>query len=96
MAFLPSRGLCRLLPWVAVASVVLPWGIGEVIKTFHQPGLSDDPLRTTQFIDILVIAVIVFALTMVATAAVGCWMMRVMQTPARQGDAADRDAGGHD
>lgn len=90
MAFLPSRGVCRLLPALAVASVALPWAGGEFAKNFHPGSLGTDP----RFVDIVVIAVIIFALTMVATAAVGCWVVRVMQGPQHRGDAfpAERDS----
>jgi hypothetical protein len=76
----------RALLWSAVASVALPWAGGEIAKTFHQPGLSNDPTRATMFIDILVIAVAIFCLTMVFTVMMGCLITAAMKGPRQFGD----------
>ncbi len=75
------------LAWAAAASVALPWAVGEFAKTFHQPGLDNDALRNAQFIDILVVGVIVFLLTMVGTVGFGCVITAVMKGPRYFGDA---------
>ena len=56
----------RLL-WASIASVLLPWLAGEMIKTFYQPGLHDQPQRSQMLIDFIVAGSILFALTMVLT-----------------------------
>jgi hypothetical protein len=75
------------LAWAAAASLALPWTVGEFAKTFHQPGIDDDALRHAQFIDILVIGVVVFLLTMVITVGFGCVITAVMKGPRHFGDA---------
>jgi hypothetical protein len=74
------------LGWAAAASVVLPWLGGEAAKTFVQPGLADDPVRASHFIDILVVSVTVFALTMVFTALIGCLVTTSLKGPRYLGD----------
>lgn len=76
----------RLL-WASIASVLLPWLAGEMIKTFYQPGLHDQPQRSQMLIDFIVAGSILFALTMVLTFAIGCWITAVMHGPRRDGDA---------
>jgi hypothetical protein len=75
------------LAWAAAASVAVPWVVGEFAKTFHQPGLDDDALRNAQFIDILVIGVAIFLLSMVVTVGFGCVITAVMKGPRYFGDA---------
>ena len=76
----------RRLAWASAASVALPWLAGEFAKTFHQAGIDDDALRSVLLIAILVIGVVVFALTMVATVAFGCVITAVMKGPPFRGD----------
>ena len=40
-----------LLLWATLASLLLPWLLGELVKTFHQPGLDDQPERSQMLID---------------------------------------------
>jgi len=80
----PTR--LRLL-WASIASVLLPWLAGELIKTFYQPGLHDQPLRSQMLVDFIVTGSILFLLTMVLTYAIGCWITAVMHGPRRDGDA---------
>jgi hypothetical protein len=72
----------RRLALAAAASVAAPLLVGEIAKSFVQPGLSNTPLRDAQFIDILVIGVIGFALVMVFTVMLGCLITGVMKGPA--------------
>ena len=92
-----SRTRWHLL-WATAASVLLPWMLGEVFKTFHQPGLDDRSERNLMLIDFIVFGSILFALTMVLTYAIGCWITAVMRGPQRQGDPfpADRGQPEHD
>jgi uncharacterized membrane protein YedE/YeeE len=76
----------RLL-WASVASVALPWLLGESVKTFYQPGLDDQPQRSQMLIDFIVLGGMLFGLTMVLTYAIGCWITAVMHGPRRDGDA---------
>jgi hypothetical protein len=80
------RAVKRRLAAATLASVAVPWLAGEFAKTFHQLGLVDDPFREMLFIDILVAAVIVFALTMVGTVAFGCAITAAMKGPRHFGD----------
>lgn len=68
------------------ASLLLPWAIGQFAKDFVQPGLADDAVRRQLLIDFMVISAIVFALTMVATWLIGCWVTAVMKGPRRDAD----------
>jgi hypothetical protein len=74
------------LAWAAAASILAPWLVGELVKTFHQPGLSNDPQRAAMFIDILVIAVGIFSLTMVFTVMMGCLITAALKGPRYFGD----------
>jgi hypothetical protein len=74
------------LLWATLASLLLPWMLGELVKTFHQPGLDDQPERSRMLVDFIVAGGIVFALTMVLTYAIGCWITAVMRGPRRDGD----------
>jgi hypothetical protein len=76
----------RLL-WASIASVLLPWLVGEFVKTFHQAGLDDHAQRSQMLIDFVVAGTILFALSMVLTYAIGCWIAAVMHGPRRDGDA---------
>jgi hypothetical protein len=80
-----SRTRWHLL-WATLAGIALPWGIGELAKSFHQPGLSDDPERSRMLIDFIVAGSILFWLTMVLTYAIGSWISAVMRGPQRQAD----------
>ncbi|WP_372527893.1 hypothetical protein [Piscinibacter sp.] len=77
----------RRLGLAAAASVAVPLLAGEFAKTFVQVGLSNAPLRDAQFIDIVVIGVISFALVMVFTVMLGCLITGVMKGPAWHADA---------
>lgn len=81
-----SRTRWRLL-WASIASVLLPWLAGELAKTFYQPGLHDQPMRSQMLIDFIVAGSMLFLLTMVLTYAIGCWITAVMQGPRRDGDS---------
>jgi hypothetical protein len=87
MGWIPAAGSCRR--WLAATSAAalgLPWLLGEFAKQFVQPGLSNDPERQALLIDYIVIGALVFGLTMVLTVAIGCWVRKVMQGPARSAD----------
>jgi Sec-independent protein secretion pathway component TatC len=75
------------LLWATIASVALPWMLGEFVKTFYQPGLVDQAERSQLLIDFIVAGSMLFALTMVLTYAIGCWITAVMHGPRRDGDA---------
>jgi hypothetical protein len=87
--WLPSwlDAVCRRrLGWATLASCALPWLGGETIKQNYQAGLVDDPVRSQMLIDFIVIGTVVFALTMVLTYAIGCWITAVMRGPQRSRD----------
>jgi hypothetical protein len=86
------RAVKRRLTGAALASAVVPWLVGEFAKSFYQPGLVDDSFRAMLFIDILVAAVIVFALTLVGTVAFGCAITAAMKGPRHFGDPFPSDA----
>ena len=81
-----SRTRWQLL-WATLTSVALPWLLGEWVKSGYQPGLDDQPERSRMLIDFIVAGGILFALTMVLTYAIGCWIAAVMHGPRRDGDA---------
>ena len=68
-------------------SVALPWLLAETIQRGHQAGLVDDPVRSQLLIDFIVISAVVFALTLVLTYAIGCWITSVMKGPPRTLDS---------
>ena len=80
-----SRTRLHLL-WATLASLALPWLLGELFKTFHQPGLDDHAARNQMLIDFIVLGGMLFALTMVLTFAIGAWITAVMHGPRRDGD----------
>lgn len=69
------------------ASLLLPWAAGQFAKDFVQPGLADDAVRRQMLIDFIVVGASLFALTMVATWLIGCWVTAVMKGPRREADA---------
>ncbi len=72
---------------VGMASVALPWLLGEFVKTFYQPGLDHQPQRSQMLIEFIVLDGMLFGLTMVLTYAIGCWITAVMHGLRRDGDA---------
>jgi hypothetical protein len=76
----------RRLPALLAACLLLPWLLGEWAKTFHQPGLGDDTARAQLLIDFIVAGGVLFALTMLLTWVIGCWISAVMHGPRRDGD----------
>jgi hypothetical protein len=87
----------RRLGWALAASFAVPWGVGELAKLGRQAGLTDDPVRSQLLIDYMVIGAIVFALTMVMTYAIGCWITAAMKGPERIRDSLHLpDNGRHD
>lgn len=83
----------RRLLWAATAVVLLPWTIGEYLKTFHQPGIDDDWPRSLLMIDYLIIGSTLFGLSMVIACTFGCWIVAVMRGPRRDGDPFPGDRG---
>lgn len=74
-------------------SLLLPWATGEFAKGFYQPGLADDAVRRQMLIDFIVLGASLFALTMVATWLIGCWVTAVMKGPRRDADPFPGAAG---
>lgn len=79
--------LRRRAALAVVASLLLPWAVGQFVKGFYQPGLADDAVRRQLLIDFIVIGASLFALTMVATWLIGCWVTAVMKGPRHDADA---------
>lgn len=95
---LVPAGVKRRLAMAAAASVLLPWTVGEAVKTMHQAGLDDDSVRSVQLIDFGVIGAVVFGLTTLFTVMLGCLIVASMKGPAEQADlfpgaVADHDPG---
>ncbi|MCE4554460.1 hypothetical protein [Pelomonas cellulosilytica] len=82
-----TRSLQKRAALAVAASLALPWLAGEFAKGFYQPGLADDAVRRQMLIDFIVIGASLFALTMVATWLIGCWITAVMKGPRRDADA---------
>ena len=62
----------------------------------HQAGLDDDPMRSLQMIDFLVIGVAAFARTMPFTVMPGCLIVASMKGPAQQADVFPGALADHD
>lgn len=82
-----TPALRRRAAWAIAASLLLPWALGEFVKGFHTPGLSNDPERTQLLIDYIVIGAALFGLSMIATWLIGCWITAVMKGPQRTADS---------
>jgi len=82
-----TRKLQRRAALAVVASLAVPWAVGDFFKGFHKPGLVNDATRTQLLIDYLVIGASLFGLTMVGTWLIGCWVVAVMRGPRREADA---------
>ncbi|MBL8279435.1 MAG: hypothetical protein JNL93_22405 [Pelomonas sp.] len=78
--------LRRRAALAVAASLLAPWAVGQFVKGFYQPGLADDAVRSQLLIDFIVIGTSLFALTMVATWLIGCWVTAVMKGPRRDAD----------
>ncbi len=81
------RAVKHRLWWASAGSLLLPWLAGVWFKFGLQPGLHNDYERAALTVDIVVIATIVFLLTMVFTVAIGCWVVAVMKGPVHTADA---------
>ena len=81
-----TRATRRRLALALAAALLLPWALGQWARVGLQPGLAEDVERRQMLIDFMVAGGVVFGLAMVATYAVGCWIVAVMQGPARRGD----------
>ena len=62
----------------------------------HQAGLDDDPVRSLQMIDFLVIGVAAFARTMLFTAMPGCPIVASMKGPTQRADVFPGALADHD
>jgi hypothetical protein len=78
--------LRRRASLAVAASLLGPWALGQFVKGFYQPGLANDAERSQLLIDFIVIGASLFALTMVATWLIGCWVTGVMKGPRRDAD----------
>jgi hypothetical protein len=80
----------RLL-WAAIGSVGVPWLVGEAVKRSNPPRLGGSLDNGLLLVDFIVIGSIVFALSMVLTWAIGCWICSVMRGPRREADSWPAD-----
>ncbi len=79
--------LWRKLPKIALLGTVLPLlGLG-VLHWMSDPEASAAQARWLQMADIIVVAVVVFHLTMVFTVAIGCVIVMVMKGPGYTADS---------
>lgn len=82
-----TPALRRRTALAVASSLLLPWALGEFVKGFYQPGLAHDALRRQLLIDFIALGASLFALTMVLTWLIGCWVTAVMKGPPRTADA---------
>jgi hypothetical protein len=80
------RAVRQRLCWAGAGALLLPWLVGAWFKLGLQPGLHPDPERAALTVDILVIATVLFLLTMVLTVAIGCCVVAVMKGPVHRAD----------
>jgi len=86
-----TRSMRRGLAWGLAAAIVLPWLIGEWVKTTLQPGIADAAASASLLVDYVVIGGVVFGLSMWLVAACACWIVGVMKGPQRHADAFPPD-----
>ena len=82
-----TPALRRRAAGALIASLAAPWLLGELAKGFIQPGLASDAVRRQMLIDFIVTGTSLFALSMVATWLIGCWVMAIMKGPRHDADA---------
>jgi hypothetical protein len=87
-----SRSVRKRLAWATVASVMLPWTVGEWVKRWQQTDMPLDPMRGEMMVDFIVAGCVLTALTLVLTVAVGCWVTGVMKGPRFTADSFPVDS----
>ena len=87
-----SPAVRRRLLWATVASVALPWTVGEWVKHWQDSNLSLDPMRDAMLVDFIVAGCIVASLSLVLTVAFGCWVTAVMKGPRYTADSFPVDS----
>jgi hypothetical protein len=86
------RSIRKRLAWAAVASVMLPWTVGEWVKRWQQTELPLDPMRGEMMVDFIVAGCVLTGLILVFTVGVGCWVVAVMQGPRFTADSFPVDS----
>ena len=81
----------RGLAWGLAAALALPWLGGQWVKSTLQPGLHDDPDRTSRLVDYIVLGSMLSGLSIWLVAACACWIVAVMRGPQRHADAYPPD-----
>ena len=86
------RAIRNRLAVAAIASVLLPWTVGEWVKRWQQTELPLDPMRAEMLVDFIVAGTVFTSLTLVFTVAIGCWVTSVMKGPRFTADSFPVDA----
>jgi hypothetical protein len=82
-----GKNMRRGLAWGLGAALVVPWLIGQWVKTTLQPGIADGADSAALLVDYIVIGAIVFGLSLWLVAACACVIVFVMKGPRYHGDA---------
>jgi hypothetical protein len=85
----PTR---RRLGAALAAVLVLPWAVGEWVKSGLQPGLVERPESAAMQVDFVVIGSVVAGLSLLVVVAFGCWIVSVMRGPVREADSFPVDS----
>jgi hypothetical protein len=74
------------------AVLVLPWAVGEWVKSGLQPGLVDRPQSAAMQVDFVVLGSMMAGLSLLVVVAFGCWIVSVMRGPVRVADSFPVDS----
>jgi hypothetical protein len=85
----PTR---RRLGAALAAVLLLPWSVGEWVKSGLQPGLVEHPESAAMHVDFVVLGSVFAGLSLLVVAAFGCWIVSVMRGPVRVADSFPVDA----
>jgi len=85
----PTR---RRLGTALAAVLVLPWAVGEWVKSGLQPGLVERPESAAMQVDFVVLGSMMAGVSLLVVAAFGCWIVSVMRGPVRVADSFPVDS----
>jgi hypothetical protein len=80
------------LAWAAAAALAVPWVAGEWVKLRLEADMPLDLTREEMIVDFIVAGTMFTSLSLVLTAAIGCWVTSVMKGPRYVADSFPVDS----